>query len=41
MRQWATVDGSFNLIHLYHLIIKTLSHDADLWVTDTMDWWNK
>jgi hypothetical protein len=39
MKQWGVADGSFNLIHFYHLIVKTLSNDTDQWVTETMDWW--
>jgi hypothetical protein len=41
MGKWGTVDGTFNLIHFYHLIIKTTSNDADQWVTETMDWWQR
>lgn len=41
MKQWGPMDGTFSLIHLYHLIIKTLSNNADQWVTETMDWWQK
>jgi len=41
MKEWGTTDGAFNLIRFYHLIIKTLSHETDPWVVQTMAWWNK
>ena len=41
MWQWGNVDGTFNLIHFYHLIVKTLSDRTDKWVIETMDWWQK
>ena len=41
MRQWANMDGAFNLIHFYHLIVKTLADSTDEWVTETMNWWQR
>jgi hypothetical protein len=41
MKQWDNSDGTFNLTHLYHLIIKTISNSADQWVMETMDWWQR
>jgi hypothetical protein len=41
MKQWDNADGTFNLIHLYHLIMKTISNNADRWVAETMDWWQR
>jgi hypothetical protein len=41
MKQWGVADGSFSLIHFYHLIVKTLSNNTDQWVTETMDWWQR
>jgi hypothetical protein len=41
MKQWGVADGSFNLIHFHHLIVKTLSNNTDQWVTETMDWWQR
>jgi hypothetical protein len=41
MKQWGIADGSFNLIHFYHLIVKTLSNNTDKWVAETMDWWQR
>jgi hypothetical protein len=41
MKQWGTTDESFNLIHFYHLIVKTLSNNTDQWVIETMDWWQR
>jgi len=36
MKEWATTNGEFNLIHFYHLIIKTLSDKTDYWVIETL-----
>ena len=41
MTTWGDMDGTFSLIHFYHLIIKTLSNNEDPWVVDTLDWWQK
>ena len=41
MGSWGDTDGTFNLIRFYHLIMKTLSDNADPWVTNTLDWWQK
>jgi hypothetical protein len=41
MPVWDTVDGTFNLIHFYHLIVKTISDETDKWVAETMDWWQR
>jgi hypothetical protein len=41
MTQWKPTDGTFNLTHLYHLIVKTLSNNADGWVADTLAWWQR
>ena len=41
MRHWANMDGTFNLIHFYHLILKTLMDPTDSWVAETMDWWQR
>jgi hypothetical protein len=41
MVEWGTSNGTFNLIHFYHLIIKTMSDGADQWVVETMDWWQR
>jgi len=41
MRQWGTADGTFNLTHFYHLIVKTISDEADQWVSETMSWWQR
>ena len=41
MRQWANADGTFNLIHFYHLIVKTLADAKDEWVAETMGWWQR
>jgi hypothetical protein len=39
--EWGTTDGTFNFVHFYHLIIKTISNSNDEWVAETMDWWQK
>jgi hypothetical protein len=41
MRQWGAFDGTFSLIHFYHLIVKTLSDNTEKWVAETMGWWQK
>jgi len=41
MKEWATTDGAFNLIHFYHLIMRTLSDKTNQWVIETMNWWKK
>jgi hypothetical protein len=41
MEEWGTVDGSFSLIHFYHLIVKSISDKADEWTASTMDWWQR
>jgi hypothetical protein len=38
---WGDKDGTFSLIHFYHLIVKTLSNNEDQWVVDTLDWWQR
>lgn len=38
-KTWGAQDGTFNLIHFYHLIIQTLSDTEDKWVQDTLNWW--
>ena len=41
MKCWANTDGTFNLIHFYYLIMKTLTDAKDDWVTETMNWWQR
>jgi len=41
MKEWATTDGAFDLIHFYHLIVRTLSDKTNQWVIETMRWWKK
>jgi len=41
MKEWGTTDGTFNLIHFYHLIVKTLTSDTDEWVLQTISWWKR
>ena len=41
MNQWGTCDGTFSLIHFYHIIVKTLSDTTDEWVAETMKWWKR
>ena len=38
---WGDKDGTFNLIHFYHLIVKTLSDGSDKWAVDTLAWWQR
>ena len=38
---WGDKDGTFSLIHFYHLIVKTLSDSSDKWVVDTLAWWQR
>lgn len=38
---WGEKDGTFSLIHFYHLIVKTLSNSGDQWVLDTLAWWQR
>jgi hypothetical protein len=38
---WGEKDGTFSLIHFYHLIVKTLSNDEDQWALDTLAWWQR
>ena len=38
---WGEKDGTFSLIHFYHLIIKILSNHEDQWVLDTLAWWQQ
>jgi len=38
---WGPIDGTFSLIHLYHLIVKTLSDNTDEWVAQTIGWWKR
>ena len=41
MSQWGPKDDTFNLIEFYHLIMATLSDEADRWVADMMGWWQR
>ena len=41
MKQWGAKDGTFNLGHFYHLIIRTLEDEEDQWVKETMEWWQR
>ena len=38
---WGEKDGTFSLIHFYHLIVKTLSNHEDQWALDTLAWWQR
>ena len=38
---WGDSHDTFNLVHFYHLIVKTLSDDTDGWVTETIGWWKR
>lgn len=41
MTEWGHQDGSFDLKHFYHIIVKVLSDDKNKWVKETMDWWQR
>jgi hypothetical protein len=41
MKEWGTTDGTFNLIHFYYLIVKTLTGNTDEWVIETISWWKR
>jgi len=38
---WGEAHGTFNLIHFYHLIVKTLSDDTNEWAVQTIAWWKR
>jgi len=38
---WGDTHDAFNLVHFYHLIVKTLSDDTDGWVAKTVSWWKR
>ena len=41
MPTWGEMDGTFSLVHFYHLIIKTLTDGKDPWVVETLSWWQR